>query len=696
MGNPAQALQQLDDRLQSVRTDALLDRLVLLMTKIEIFFLDCRDEEALQIYADELDGLLPNLPEGLAVALSYNRSDIAQAMLQPNDFYATVDLSRIADVDLWDYRALYQGREAAAAHKHYEALPVVWEAFLKAHHRGCWRPYRAAARSMALECLQLHWPQKAVYYAITAGDKATAQEVGQWLLMNGTLDNLEPSVNVLLDCGNLRRPFVAACHIVSEMHDAIPDPQVSSVVDWLLERGSMPLGNIAERSTVEQAWKILAAMADRTNVRQSRAIVETATSHDVWNAETGANQVLLLREDLLKSVRRCANRLPVSDIGGLARVTVPLVVQRRQDHDYIEGIELLCHLAEIGGVGTKEFIRNQLYPKGGPLNLVLLQVATYFDAELPQGDQLTAAAEDVARNIRLQVQRVPSGGEVRQIPESFGHTTVELGSETLCVHMIGGTIALEAMVSHRHNLEARATDSLIDAIVAMVAERENLIANKVALIRPLAKIGDICNADRASRLLRMLLPLAKGVFLEPIHAMSSAEAANPLNPFKMSFGRPAELRGVALHVLACIERDRPGIFGESLDSILEIGLMDLDSEIRSWAYTAARQLPTLTESQFTALILGTQDDDPEAAAAAFLGISEEKELELHDSQWRLLIQAVSRVTRSRAVRVRQAAALTCAGLDGCVPHGPMKRELAGLRAVFARDRCFSVRRSAGQ
>ena len=693
LGDPAQALGRIDERLQIVATDPLLDRIVLLMAKVEILFLDCRDEEALRIYTDELDDWLQDLPEDVVIAMSYNRNDIALAIFEPDDFYAALDRSRIADVDLWDYRAFYAGREAAAAGRHYDALPVVWQALLRAHNQGCWRPFRAASRLMALECLQLGWPQKAVYYAIIAQDKEAAQQIGQWLLMNGTPDSLQASVNVLLDCASLKRPFVTACHIVSEMHDAIPDAQVDLVVRWLMEKASITLESISERETGERAWELLAKIAARADVAQAQAIAEAATAHDVWGKEIGENQVLPLRRDMVNAIRGCADKIPVTHMEGLARSTVPLVLQRRQGHDYVEGIELICHLAEIGGTETKKFVRDQLYPRGSSLNSILLQVAAFFDVELEESDQLTAAADRVAQRIRLQVQRVPSGEEITQISGSFGHSTVELGNETLYVHMVNST-DLEAMVCHRHHLEDGAVDSLIDAVAAMVSERENLIANKIALIHPLAKVGDICSAGRASKLLDMLLPLAKGEFLEPIHAMSSAEAANPLNPFKMNFGKPAELRGVALNVLACIERDRPGTFGESLDSVLEIGLMDLDSDIRSWAYTAARQLPTLTESQFTALILGTQDDDPRAAAAAFLGIAEERKWSLQDSQWRLLIQAVSRGAQSPAVGVRQGAALTCARLVDSIPEGPMRGKMTELRAVLSGDRCYSVRRSA--
>ena len=691
LGHLGKAVAHLDDTLQAVVPTATLDRLVLLMAKVEILFLDCREEEALLIYTEELDDLIDHVSEEVAIAVSYNRRDISLAMFQPDDFYALPDRSEIADVDLWNYRPLYAGRESAAADKHYEALPVVWEELLRAHNQGCWGPYRLAARQMALECLELGWPQRAIYYAIIAGDKETAQQVGKWLMMNGTPDNLATSVHALLDCANLQRPFVTGCHVISEMHDAIPDRQVGCVVQWLLKKASIALGSLTERPTVEQAWKVLTVIASRADVPQAKAIAKTATTHDLWNAETSENRILPVRKDMLKSIRGCADRLPVSEIGELVTATVPLVLERRQDHDYAEGIELLCHLAECGGSETKEFIRRNLYPRGSYLNSVLLQVATLFDVEFPEEGQLSAEAKGVAERIRLQVQRVPSGGEIQHISGSFGHCTVELGSETLFVHF-ADTLDLEAILWHRHKLSEEAIDSLLDAIIAMIAERENFISNKIALIRSLGKVGDIRNPERASRLLGMLLPLAKGEFAEPIYAMSSAEAANPLNRFKINLGTPTELRGVALYVLACIERDRPGIFAESLNSVLEAGLMDLDSDIRSWAYTAAQHLPTLTESGFTALILGTQDDEPQAAAAAFFGIANKGELQLQDSQWRMLIQAVGRGAQSRAVRVRQGAALTCERLGDSLPDGPMKLRMAELRTVFSRDTCFSVRR----
>ena len=692
LGKQDQALSHLDNALKGVRTSTTLDRLMLLMAKVEILFLDCHEKEALKLFIEEIDDLIVNVPERVAIAVSYNRSDVAMAMLEPDDFYGNFDRSRIANVELWGYRTLYGANEATAAGKHYDSLPAIWEELLRAYRQGCWRPYRAAARLMANECLKLGWPQEAVYHAIIAGQKETAQHVGEWLLVNGYPHNLESSVSALLACTNLQRHFVIGCEITIQMVDVIPNKQLDDVVQWLLPRASIVPHTISDGNILKQAWKVLVAISPRVNQAQAQVIANTATTHEAWKMKPNQRGVTV-REDMIKALSQCVNKLSKHEIEKLVEETLPLVLNRKQDHDYSDAVNLLCHLADCGGNEIKVNIRERMYPKGQPLNRVLLQVATFFDVELEKADLLVKGALSIAQNIRLQVQRVPSDRSITMITGSFGYRAVDLGNEKLYVHMIS-TEDLEAIIRHRHKLTEEALNSVLDSVIEMIVERENLISNKIGLIQTLDDIGDVCDEQRAAKLFGVLSPLALGEIVEPEHGMSAVEAANPLNPFKMGSGKPGELRGVALYVLACIERDIPGIYGKKLDKLIEIGLTEVDPDVRSLAYAAAREKPTLSESEFTALILGTRDSIAEAAHAAFDAIAKKSEFELKRPQWRLLIHSIRIAARSRDVILRRAAAYTCSQIIETIPNGVLKKDLTELRDTFMSDTCFSVRKSA--
>lgn len=692
-GSREDALSRLLTEIDHVGTDRPIDRLVLLLASAEILHLDCDDEGAFAIFAEGIDPLLSYVPEQVAIAVAYNRSDVAMAMLRPDDFYGVVDRSHIADVDLWHYRAFFEVHEAAAAGKHYDSLPAVWEELLRTYRQGCWRPFRAAARLMAHECLQLGWPNQAVFYALTAGQKETAQQVGLYLVANGTRELLDATVNTLLELAHLGRHFVTGCEIATAMVDAIPDSHVSAVAKWLLLRASMVPRNIGERDVFEHAWKALVAISPRLDAATAQAVANAATEHDVWNAQPERNRVITTRDQMTRALARCAGELERPALEELLRSALPLAGERKQDHDYPDVINLLCRLGECGGDETKSRLRAHLFPKGVPLNWILLQVAPFFEVEITNTDAIAKDAERVAGNIRLQVQRTSSDCAVTGVDGSFGYLTVDVGSERLYVHMVN-TMDVEAIVRLRHKVPADAFGVVVEAILSMIGEEENLLSNRIALVQSIGDIGDVCDDKTAADVYEALAALASGDVVEPTHVMSAAEAANPLNPYKMGSGKPADLQGVAIYALACIERDKPGVYGRHLDRLVEGGLASVNADVRTLSYAAAREKPTLSEAEFTSLVLGTRDSESKAACAAFAAISSRKDAKWNRPQWRLLIHSIGLATQSRDSKLRRAAAHTCAKFAEYVPNTPLRESLTELREVFGGDTCYSVRRAA--
>jgi hypothetical protein len=125
--------------------------------------------------------------------------------------------------------------------------------------------------------------------------------------------------------------------------------------------------------------------------------------------------------------------------------------------------------------------------------------------------------------------------------------------------------------------------------------------------------------------------LASGSIDEPTHTKTAAEIEHPLNPFRMRSGKPSDVQAWAIYTLACIERDKPGVpgvYAEKLSEILADALSDPRPKVREYAFAAAKEMPALSESALLAVLLGTRDPDPKAAAAAFCALATKKGIRL--------------------------------------------------------------------
>jgi len=202
---------------------------------------------------------------------------------------------------------------------------------------------------------------------------------------------------------------------------------------------------------------------------------------------------------------------------------------------------------------------------------------------------------------------------------------------------------------------------------------------------------DRLTADQA---FAALTPLARGEIQEPTTVMTSAEVENPLNPMKMRTGDPTDLRGVTLIALARIARCQGNAYHRQVISLLEAALTDTVADVRRYAYTATRELPTLSRSIFMALLLGTRDSDEYAAASAFAALIVNEGYRLTVNQGQLLLYSAKLALQSPSARLRRTAAAAVAHLIGRTPpSGPLHLKGEELLRTFSADICASVRRA---
>ncbi len=690
LGNPTAGIAMLESKITSKSTP--IDRLNVQMAICEILHFDFRDTEALSVFEEQITPMMGSFPETVEIAVAYNRSDITRSLFRYDDFYGVVDRATITDVELWNSRSYYSALDAREQGKRYDSLPNIWRELIRSYHQGCWGPYRLASKLMAIECMELGWPHEAIYHTSMAGQKEVAQKLGDLLLRRGTPSDISASAAKWLECTNLKRQFVVGCEALDRFVDAVPDDLFDNVFERVRTNAAAPGLEGQIQTVVSRAWESMANLSYRLNTSQAQRLVSTAIEHPIWNAPIeGADRILVVRDKIMDSIARCTEKLPKDSVQPLIHSSLRLAVERKQHTDFPNLINLLHKLTLAGDDKAKLQIKDSLYPSGQPLDAHLLHAAPQFGVDFVQPESLNHDAMNLASRIREQVQRVPLATEVSAAPGAFGFHTVIKGEEKLIVQ-ITSAVHEHAIFRHRKQLTPDSVHELIDAILAMIGEAENLIDNKAKLVRAISPIGDVCSEIQAKRIFDVLSPMALGKIVEPDSTQSAAESRNPLNPFKLGAGDPNDLRGTAIVTLACIERDRPGIFGGQLDAIIELGLTDTDPTVRTFSLMAAREKPTISEVEFTAIILATRDSDPIVTNAAFMALANKAGLDLTRPQWRLLIHSAKIAVQSEAVAVRRAAAYVCQKFRNSISAKTLQSEMQSVLTALSNDKCNSVRR----
>lgn len=697
-GEGIAALARLDDAMASA--DPAMrepDRIALKLLKAEILYLDCRDQESLALIELIIRNAPPETSYELMFVLRNNRSEIGLNLFQNEslcDFYRLADEQKLVGFQFFNALDVVSGEEAVAAGRHYDALPLFWRELVRTYQIGCWRPFRWAAKRLAQECLALGELADASYYAILAREDKVAEAVGIRLLAQRDSQAIRNTIDKCLTTANLLRHFDMACEILLQIGDAIPDEQLDTVAIWLQSRCSLIPDSQHKIQILSKAWETIVPIAERLNPSRAEELVRIALTHPYWTETSSEpNRVFPSREEMVTAVTHLARRLPVEFLGYLVEQSVPLATTRRQLHDYPEVINLLCNLAERADDEVKKKLRTVLFPSGRPVDPYLAQAAFILQHQPPPTEQLAESAVRIAQHIRLQLQRLTPDQEPAQVPgQIFAHTQT-LGSLKIVTSMVQG-VELHAISRYRQLLKIDSLTQIVDAVLELVGERENFLANRTILIRGLMEFADCFDSLAADRIFAALAPIARGEIQEPTTVMTSAEIENPLNPMKMRTGNPSNLRGAALLALAHIARNQDKAYQRQLRPLLEAALTDTVADVRRYAYAATRELPSFSGSIFVALLLGTRDSDEYAAASAFAALIVNEGYRLTANQWQLLLYSAKLALQSPSVRLRRTAAAAVARLMArTLPSDSLRLKAEELLHTFSADICASVRRA---
>src|SRR5665213_2803611 len=668
-------------------TCPLLDRVALGLLESEIYALDLRPAEARAAFENYVDPHLSEIDRGIAAVVADNKALILMSTFDQSasdEFYHLVDARRILGIELCDHSAILEAALGAAKGKHYEALPVYWQQLRAAYDLQNWRAYRSAEEDFAQDCARLGWLDEAAYHAMVATSNDAMDEVTKNLIAARSVGQITKGLDKILHASSLKGHAVLVARMVGTIADAIPDDRLGAVTEFLMRHlDHVPTG-WHDTQLLEQMWHAIESLAPRLDRSSTSLPAARGLKHPVLQKATPS------RRHVIGALNALTAALPPDDLRTMADTALRLINEDRNDIDYRESLNLLCHIAHCAPDDLKSRIRDEVFPPGVQISDTLLMQAGPHLGWKPQNPGgFAIGARETAKAIRKQVQRLGPGEEPAKIG-GYGTFASTSPQGTVVVHVQGAMHWVEPLAQHRALIDAPSIEELIEAMLDMIGERENLIANRASLTSCIGKFADRISLELEHRVEGVLRKLAEGTILEPTSGQTHADAKNPLNPFKIGGGDPADLRGAALVCLAELDHTRPNIRSALHDGILLGAITSADPQIRRYGLAAAHECRTLTSMEASAVALAGLDADPGVARFALQALSNsQSEIPFEPMAWHIIIRSVEGAILSSHVGYRCGAA----NLLGRITDFPMelKPRIEAARFALQHDVCYSVR-----
>jgi hypothetical protein len=687
LGRIEEALGTLDEL--SAASNALADseRLALLLLKAELLYLNCRESDALTVFEKEIEGKLPSISQEERFIVGQNKRDVIFGgflALKGRGGTFLHDQQTIAGTKLWNPTAIVHAYESARSGQHYEALPALWRELLNAYHQRVWSYYRQAARRFAQEFIQIGWAHVADFYVVIGQDTKTAETIAEHLRNWGNAELIEALANRLIMHANLRRHAVVACGMFVRLADVMPDVQVIPTTRWLLQRAAIAPKGFSDEALVNTAWDALESLSPRFDSDTAVEVVNVATSHKSWN-EGKKDRV---REHIIRAVDACTGLLTVDYLSTIAEKSIHLAKGMSDDINLDkDALHLFLHITTRADAKTKELIRDAIYDKPFA-NSELLIVAKEFGKTWDNGTEAERLAEDVARDVRLQVQRLDSDKEFEKPQVSLGQMTLTAGPKKVGVS-IYSDLGLRALIAHRKLLNEDSIALLMDSVLAMLHEPENVISNKVLMINAITGLADVITPKLADQAFEILEPIASGN-VTSIDLSKAVPPNHPLNPNTMNFGKPETIQGGALLALATIESKLSPELRNRAVTLIEGAMVNPHPEVRTLAFIAARRLQAISDSAVITAVLATRDNVEDVVIESFLLLGDH----MKDTPefWNSVVYSAKLASQSTASEIRRVVAYTTKRLSEKCKDDTIQEQLMDIRSVLENDFSYSVRK----
>jgi hypothetical protein len=660
------------------------------LAESELYYLDCNFDAALRVFTSRVDPLLDRIDERVASIIADNKSRIQMASLRfpaPEEFEHLVDQRRILGVEMHDYAGLLEAADWAAKGKHFNALPIYWQQVLRTHRLQNWRAIAMAEKEFSRECLSLGSWEDAAYHAMMCLQQETIEAVGKGLLGSKSVENIRRALARVLKLSSLAGHAVQVMGLIEATSDGIPDDLLDEVTKWLMKHAE-PKGNAPFFSPMfESLWSAIASIANRLDAKHAKTFVDCACQ----NVASQGNNIH--RQHAIKALISLCPKLSSDGLANLKNAVLPLVGERKNDFDYVDAMNLLIYIAHYGGDNLRDSIRQQIVPPGTEIrDAVLLHAANVFGWTPQNPESFSYGARTCAAVIGKQIQRLAPGEEPANIGAIYTVTHGLPQDQRIAVHLAGGIPHLEALTSYRKIIEETALRDLLAAILAMISEDDNLIGNRVNLIRVLSRYFDVIPGGLEQEIVNTLEPLAAGQITETDIGQTYAQVNNPLNPYKTGSCNPVELRGAALAALGVMEKYQPNIKTQLHDGLLVQALTSADPELRRLGLIAVEKCATLSRDEAILIALATLDPDDVVAASGMRALyNAGTRLELDATAEQIVVRALESAIGSQSVKRRRnaAALLSVIQIQRLTPETRIRMER--IADEYRRDICYSVR-----
>ena len=686
----------LDDALGTLaeagrHTSRISERVSIGLLRAELLDGDLQFEEAEKVFKEEVEPYARELPDAHRFVVERNGIDFANRLWKgTQNYYHLVDRERSAGVEWLDYQDLFQANQKAAAGKHYEALPLLWQQLRRAYLSGCWFAQRIASSLFTIEGGALGEWDTATHHLLLSRDDDLVRMVADGVSACGQPKLTRRVIDRILTTANLKRHFIIGSRLLTALADSVPDADIPRMADWLFSRASGDRRDSFDPNVVSDAWKAIGAIGERLDAKRAEQWLAMAYAHSIWTTRSNdPTRVIPERDEVVGAVLPIAwvVRQSAEQVNRLGEQLLPLLADSNHASGYALVLNLLCHVADWGGDATRAKLADALYPAGKPVNYQLASAAKYFGKQgLFTPERLGQTTVRVAAQIRLQVQRLKPGETPVTLDEYLMQYCHASGELLVTVANFSG---LANLVEHRHSLTDESLALLVRAALELSAERDNPCSNRTELLDLIRHMADRIGIELRREIVDAITPLADGPILESESGPKSAEASNPLNPFKFNMGSPDSVQAMAIVALAAFAYPDETLHLR-LWPILTDRCYDGRASIRRGAYSAARLCSTLDAGTLAGVLAGLRDPDAAAAVSAFAAVTDHPEWKLEKSQWPALLAAARFAARSPNSKLRRHATLTLRSRNSTVPRA-YRAELSSLLDTLANDPAYSVR-----
>lgn len=699
-GEVESAICKIDRSIAVLPPDDHSDFISMGMLKAEILRLDLKYEEAADVMECLVLSRVAHMKDEQRFAAESNLSDLS--FYQPNRysgylFYDLGDRMQLSDFEWFDHRELSSAKLYAEKGKHFHVLPILWRQLRRVYDLGCWSAIKQAHRLLATESIQLKDWDAAVHHVILSGDDDTAKELSNELVLLRSIDLVTKVLDRLITTANLRGHFVVACRLIQKIHDLIPDEWISRLGEWALTYARDNRLGVFGVNPASEAWKTIAAVSFRYPSELAEHTLSVAFTHPAWTTKLDdPKHNSSLRADIVKAVSRMCYAFPIGDVEfvRISSESVQLLIDRPQDFDHYEVVDLLCHVSDRGGDHIRDALGAKLYASGRPLSRALVQVADVFGKhEVLDAVRLSELAANVTKEIRRQVQWTLHGEQVVAVAEQWMVHTIRLSDKVLSIHRVGLN-GLHAIANHGEKLDVQSLQNLTSAVLEMIRNDDNYCENRAALLSALRLFEKLYDAPARALMVAKLEPLARGEILESSHYAKASEDGDPRNAFRFNNGDPEDVQYEAILTMAAFSAHGTTAFQRVTDT-MELVLCDSRPKIRQAGYEAAGSLAIVSEGIVLGILSGLRDRDDRVAAAAFGAFSNQTEWKLNRNHCQAFLMAARIAQRTGNASLRSSVASACSAWLRMHPR-MLKDEQMALLDEIRKDVCWSVRRNANQ